>query len=124
LTIIDIKRRDGAVPTTATKPVSCCAKASPRLSDDDARRYARMMKALSDETRLKILDLVAGAGEELCACEIETFFELSQPTISHHLKILREAGIVDAEKRGPWVYYRLARGAFAGLGEICARLAC
>jgi ArsR family transcriptional regulator, arsenate/arsenite/antimonite-responsive transcriptional repressor len=45
-------------------------------------------------------------------------------SISHHLKILREAGIVDAEKRGPWVYYRLARGAFAGLGEICARLAC
>lgn len=112
------------MPTAAAKTASCCAKASPRLSEADARRYARMMKALADETRIKILDLVAGAGDDLCACEIEAFFDLSQPTISHHLKILREAGIVEAEKRGQWVYYRLARGAFAGLGEICARLAC
>lgn len=123
---IDVHRYIGysqIVPAIAKK-TTCCAKATQRLSDDDARRYVRMLKALSDETRLKILDLVAGAGEDLCACEIETFFDLSQPTISHHLRILREAGIVEAEKRGPWVYYRLARGAFAGIGEICARLAC
>lgn len=64
-----------------------------------------LLKALSDENRLGILELLLGADGELCACEIEEAFKLSQPTISHHMKVLREAGLVDGEKRGLWVYY-------------------
>ncbi len=62
-------------------------------------------KALSDETRLRILQLLGSSEKELCACDIEEQFSLTQPTISHHMKILRGAGLVSAEKRGAWVYY-------------------
>jgi ArsR family transcriptional regulator len=111
------------MPATATKTRSgCCVKASPRLDAATASRYSRVLKALADETRLRILDLVASAADDLCACEIEGFFELSQPTISHHMRILRDAGLIGAEKRGQWVYYRLADGALKSLRELCGRL--
>jgi len=101
-----------------------CSKPSPRLDAATAARYSRVLKALADETRLRILDLVASTADDLCACEIEGFFELSQPTISHHMRILRDAGLVTAEKRGQWVYYRLADGALKSLRELCGRLTC
>ena len=66
-----------------------------------------MLRALSDETRLQIATLLASADGPVCACDIEARFDLAQPTISHHLKVLREAGIVSGEKRGSWVYYVL-----------------
>ena len=97
-------------------------KASARLDAAIALGYARILKALADETRLRILDLVASAHDDLCACEIEGFFELSQPTISHHMRILRDSGLVVAAKRGQWVYYRLADGALKPLRELCRRL--
>jgi ArsR family transcriptional regulator, arsenate/arsenite/antimonite-responsive transcriptional repressor len=82
---------------------------------------AILFKALSDETRLRILELLAKSSASLCACDIEDCFSLTQPTISHHMKALREAGLVDAEKRGAWVYYTLLpRGARAL--EAAARL--
>jgi ArsR family transcriptional regulator, arsenate/arsenite/antimonite-responsive transcriptional repressor len=84
--------------------------------------YARRLKALADETRLRILDLIASAADDLCACEIEACFELSQPTISHHMRILRDAGLVVTAKRGQWVYYRIADGALKPLRELCRRL--
>jgi len=111
------------MPSAATKTrTGCCTKASPRLDAATALRYTRILKALADETRLRIIDLVASAGDDLCACEIESFFELSQPTISHHMRILRDVGVVVAEKRGQWVYYRLADGALKSLRELCGRL--
>ncbi|MBI2267283.1 MAG: winged helix-turn-helix transcriptional regulator [Armatimonadetes bacterium] len=88
----------------------CCAPLQgTRVSEKDALRYARLFKALGDETRIEIVSLLANAGKELCACEIEAHFDLSQPTISHHLKILREAGVITAERQGLWIYFKLNR---------------
>jgi ArsR family transcriptional regulator len=107
------------VLAAATKVRASRVKASPRLDAKTASGYARMLKVLGDETRLRILDLVASAGDELCACEIESFFELSQPTISHHMRILCDSGLVVAAKRGQWVYYRVAVSAVKPLRDVC-----
>ena len=79
-----------------------------------------LFKALADETRLEMLGLMAAARAELCVCDIESHFELSQPTISHHLKVLREARLVTSERRGTWVYYSLDRGTLRLLREFHA----
>jgi len=89
----------------------------------DTRPFARLFKALGDETRLEMLGLLAGAPEgELCVCDLEQHFDLSQPTISHHLKVMREAGLLSSERRGTWVYYALVREAFDGLSDFHALL--
>ena len=67
---------------------------------------ARTFKALADPARLRLLSLITSAGREVCVCDLASMFELSQPTISYHLKLLREAGLVDSERRGTWVFYR------------------
>ncbi|APR82549.1 Arsenical resistance operon repressor [Minicystis rosea] len=100
---------------------SCCtprAKLHPRAT----KPYVRLFKALGDETRLEMLGLLASAGTELCVCDIESHFELSQPTISHHLKLLREAGLVTSERRGTWVYYALDKNTLRLLPEFHALL--
>jgi ArsR family transcriptional regulator len=66
-----------------------------------------LFKAVGDETRMEIVALIAEAGEALCACDIEAHFDLSQPTISHHLKVLRKAGWLTSERQGNWIYYGL-----------------
>jgi ArsR family transcriptional regulator len=103
--------------------VACCAPVRVLArAARTARPFARLFKALGDETRLAMLALLAAAGRELCVCEIEKRVDLSQPTVSHHLKILREAGLVTAERRGTWVYYGLSRHTLARLGEFRALL--
>jgi len=92
---------------------SVCASTAKRLEIDDAARTARVLKALGDETRLAIVASLARAGCAQCVCEIEPMFNLSQPTISHHLKVLRDAELVDTERRGTWVYYSLRRETIA-----------
>ena len=89
-------------------------KLRPRLT----KPYARLFKALGDETRLEILGLLAAGGAELCVCDIEGHFELSQATISHHLKVLRDAGLVASERRGTWMFYSLARDTLDLLAEF------
>jgi ArsR family transcriptional regulator, arsenate/arsenite/antimonite-responsive transcriptional repressor len=64
-----------------------------------------MFKALGDPVRLRLLSLITSAGGEVCVCDLTAAFDLTQPTISHHLKVLREAGLVDSQRRGTWVYY-------------------
>jgi ArsR family transcriptional regulator len=98
--------------------VEACCPTLPKLRPAATTPYAKLFKALGDETRLEILGLLAAAGAEICACDIESHFELSQPTISHHLKILREAGLVTGERRGTWVYYAMDRATVARLGEF------
>lgn len=86
------------------------ASCSPRLKlrSKDLSNFTALFKALGDQTRLDILGFLAAAGDATCACEIEDHVrELSQPTISHHLRLLREAGIVTSERRGTWVYYSI-----------------
>ncbi|MFI8518824.1 ArsR/SmtB family transcription factor [Streptomyces sp. NPDC085481] len=76
------------------------------LGAEAAAGMARMFKALSDPVRLRLLSLIASyEGGEACVCDLTGPFDVSQPTISHHLKVLREAGLVDSERRGTWVYY-------------------
>lgn len=84
---------------------------------EQAEQVAPLLKALADPVRL--LSLVASrAGGEACVCDLNDAFDLSQPTISHHLKVLHEAGLVDRDKRGVWVYYRVRPRALASLGAL------
>ena len=102
------------------KDVPCCAPRAKPVRD--AKPYASLLKALADDTRLAIIGRLA-ASDELCVCEIEAHVKhLSQPTISHHLKQLREAGLVTAERRGTWIYYAIDQGAVARLREFVALL--
>lgn len=78
------------------------------LDEDQAAELARVFKALGDPVRLRLLSMIASrAGGEVCVCDLTPGFDLSQPTISHHLKLLKQAGLIDSERRGTWVYYRL-----------------
>ena len=110
-----------AVPTAAPAAASCCAPlVREPLTQDWAGDLARMFKALGDPVRLRLLSLVASsAGSEACVCDLAAPFALSQPTISHHLKVLREAGLLDCERRGTWVWYRIVP---AGLAQLAAVL--
>lgn len=89
------------------------------LDEADAVELSRMFKALSDPVRLRLLSLIASRrGDEVCVCDLTGLFDVSQPTISHHLKVLREAGLVASERRGTWVYYRVLPDALARLSSL------
>ncbi|GAA2814045.1 ArsR/SmtB family transcription factor [Kribbella solani] len=84
----------------------CCTPISVAALDPQAAgEGAAVFKALSDPIRLRLMSIIASAGEQVCVCDITPHFEVSGPTISHHLRVLREAGLVDCERRGTWVYY-------------------
>ncbi|MEV6901998.1 metalloregulator ArsR/SmtB family transcription factor [Amycolatopsis sp. NPDC051372] len=85
----------------------CCAGlTSAPLAEAEAAELARVFKALGDPVRLRLLSMIASReGGEMCVCELTPAFDLAQPTISHHLKLLRQAGLIDCERRGTWVYY-------------------
>jgi ArsR family transcriptional regulator len=84
----------------------CCGSDAPPLDADEAATLAERFRALADPTRVAIVNRLSGA-HELCVCDLTAAFDLSQPTVSHHLKILRDAGIVRSTRRGTWSYYRL-----------------
>lgn len=107
--------------TKATPKPSCCAPKA-KTPPGELSGFVALFKALADETRLEIVRLLARASGELCACELEEHFELSQPTISHHLRVLRQAGIVRGERRGTWVHYAIAPEALDALSRCCAEL--
>lgn len=90
----------------------------PTLSEDDAVVQARLLKALADPTRLRILSLLSRHEGEVCVFEIVESFTLEQPTISHHLRILRDAGLVDCRKKGLWAYYYVRRDALGRAREV------
>jgi ArsR family transcriptional regulator len=98
----------------------CCAPLSQvPLSSEQADQIAPLLKALADPVRLRLMSLVASRdGGEACVCDLNDAFDLSQPTISHHLKVLHEAGLLDREKRGVWVYYKARAEALASLGLL------
>ena len=84
----------------------CCTPISVAALDEAAAAQgAAVFKALSDPIRLRLMSIIASAGEEVCVCDITPHFNVSGPTISHHLRVLREAGLVDCQRRGTWVYY-------------------
>ena len=108
-------------PTTSQAP--CCGIAELRPEEGDHLSHAAaVLKALSDETRLRILKAISEM-RELCECNIVPAFGLSQPTISYHLKVLREAGLVRSERRGQWVYHRVNTRALLGIVRDLAEIA-
>jgi DNA-binding transcriptional ArsR family regulator len=98
----------------------CCpALGAAALGQAQAADLAAMFKALGDPVRLRLLSLIAGhPGGEACVCEISGSFDVSQPTISHHLKLLRSAGLLDCERRGTWVYYWVIPAALQQLSAV------
>jgi ArsR family transcriptional regulator, arsenate/arsenite/antimonite-responsive transcriptional repressor len=88
---------------------------TPSLSDDQAQATAQLFKALADPNRVKIVNLLATSPEPVCVCEFTEPLGLSQPMVSHHLKKLVLAGLLEREQRGTWAYYRLRHDALGGL---------
>jgi ArsR family transcriptional regulator len=110
---------------TPVQTVACCSPLMKQpLTSDQAERVAPLLKALADPVRLRLLSLVAShADGEACVCDLNDAFDLSQPTISHHLKVLHEVGLLDRTKRGVWVYYAIKPEALADLGALIGGVA-
>jgi ArsR family transcriptional regulator, arsenate/arsenite/antimonite-responsive transcriptional repressor len=107
------------LPSTPGAAVCCAPLSQQPLSPEQAEQVAPLLKALADPVRLRLMSLVAShPGGEACVCDLADAFDLSQPTISHHLKVLHDSGLLDREKRGVWVYYRAHTQALAGLGTL------
>jgi ArsR family transcriptional regulator len=100
----------------ATIPVLCCGPGTAPLDPGERESLAARFKALADPTRVAIVNRLASA-DECCVCDLNAAFDLSQPTISHHLKVLRDAGLVEASRRGTWAYYRLVPDALRELRQ-------
>ncbi|WP_438612520.1 metalloregulator ArsR/SmtB family transcription factor [Kocuria arenosa] len=108
--------------SVTTNPLACCAPlAQEPLGKERAERIASLLKALADPVRLQLMSMVLShPGGETCVCDLLPAFELSQPTISHHLKVLHEAGLLERDKRGVWVYYRTRPEAMEALVTLFA----
>jgi ArsR family transcriptional regulator, arsenate/arsenite/antimonite-responsive transcriptional repressor len=109
--------------TTTASPsdpvAACCAPlGAPSLSDDQAKATARLFKALADPHRVKIVNLLATSPDPVCVCDFTGPLGLSQPTVSHHLKKLVQAGLLEREQRGTWAYYSLNRDALGRLAGV------
>ncbi|WP_354644675.1 ArsR/SmtB family transcription factor [Kitasatospora camelliae] len=107
------------LPVLEPEAVPCCTPLTEApLSEEDSVTMAAMFKALSDPVRLRLFSRVAShEGGEACVCDIQDV-GVSQPTVSHHLKKLREAGLLTSERRGTWVYYRVAPGVLAAMAAM------
>jgi ArsR family transcriptional regulator len=116
-TFVDIRRLRMATAMAADPAtMACCAPlGSASLSDADAAATAKLFKALADPHRVKIVNLLATSPDPVCVCEFTGPLQLSQPTVSHHLKKLVQAGLLDREQRGTWAYYSLRPDALGGL---------
>ncbi|HEX6932687.1 MAG TPA: metalloregulator ArsR/SmtB family transcription factor [Streptosporangiaceae bacterium] len=101
-------------------PIECCPPLSQEpLSAEQAKQVAPLLKALADPVRLRLMSLIAShPGGEACVCDLTGAFDVSQPTISHHLKVLHQTGLLERDKRGVWVYYRARTEALASLATL------
>jgi ArsR family transcriptional regulator len=107
------------LPLAGDPLASCVPLARQPISAAQAAAMVPMLKAIADPARLRLLSLVLShEGGEACVCDLTPFFDLSQPTISHHLKVLRECGLLEREKRGTWAFYRARPEAMAALGNL------
>jgi ArsR family transcriptional regulator len=109
-----------SLEVTPVQTIACCSPlAATPLSQETAERIAPLLKALADPVRLRLMSLVAAhENGEACVCDLNDAFDLSQPTISHHLKVLHEMGLLDRSKRGTWVYYRARPEALAAVANL------
>ena len=105
---------DSAIPKL---PEVCCSPgAAPTLDEHDATELAGLLKAVADPVRLRLINIISQAGEA-CACDLPALLDRSQPTISHHLKILVEAGVLDREQRGKWAWFGVRNERLQALGD-------
>jgi len=105
-----------APKTKRPKGERCCEPvALPEVDRETASRVAALAKALADPIRVQLVDVLASNAGQVCVCELVPLFDVSQPTVSHHLKVLRDAGVVGSEKRGLWAYYYVQPGALDAL---------
>ncbi|GAA4712750.1 ArsR/SmtB family transcription factor [Phytohabitans rumicis] len=117
-----MSKQAGLSLTDLSAGAACCEPISEQtVSPETAAVLAPAFKALGDPVRLQLMSMIASApAGEICVCELTPAFTLSGPTISHHLKTLRDAGLVDAERRGTWVYYRPRPGIIRQLAALLA----
>lgn len=100
-------------------PAACCVPLDLRgMSDDDAETTATVFKALADPSRVRIVNLLVNGGEPVCVCDLTPQLDLSQPTVSFHLKKLVQAGLLEREQRGIWAYYSVNRETLARLATV------
>jgi ArsR family transcriptional regulator len=104
---------------TTLAPARCCAPlAEPTLSDRQAAATAELFKALGDPARVRLVNLIAANGGEVCMCDLIEPLGLAQPTVSHHMRKLVDSGLVEREQRGKWAYFTLNRDAVATLAAV------
>lgn len=104
---------------TNAAPPCCPSLLTGHLTPEDAVYLAAIFRVLGEPARLQMLSLIAAQpGQEVCACELVEALGLSQPTISHHLKVMYEAGLLEKERRGTWIYYRIVQARLAALKEV------
>jgi ArsR family transcriptional regulator, arsenate/arsenite/antimonite-responsive transcriptional repressor len=107
------------VNTTELAPIACCAPlGAPVLSDEEAEATAELFRALADPARVRVLNLLATSEEPVCVCNLIGPLGLSQPTVSHHLKKLVDAGLLDREQRGKWAYFSIRPDAVERLAGV------
>ena len=108
------------IELTTSEPFACCTPLTGTpLSADQAEQVAPLLKALADPVRLRLVSLIAASeGGEACVCDLNAAFDLTQATVSHHLKVLHSAGLLDRDKRGVWVYYAVHPGALAAVANL------
>ena len=110
-------------PTITTLEQPCCTPpGTPTVAEPDAETYASWFKALADPTRIRILNLLATSDEPVCVCDITDHFPLGQPTISHHLKVLRDVRFVIAERRGTFMHYSVNKDCLAEFPDAARRI--
>jgi ArsR family transcriptional regulator len=116
------------VPTTSLSPIAsgldaCCAPVTGGVLDDaTAQQLARVFKALGDPTRVRLLSLIAAAdGGQACICDLTGPVGLSQPTVSHHMKLLTDAGLISRQQRGKWAYYQVIDEALTAVARALTR---
>jgi ArsR family transcriptional regulator, arsenate/arsenite/antimonite-responsive transcriptional repressor len=108
------------LPVVETSGAACCPPlAQAPIPASEAAELAQAFKAIGDPVRLQLLSMIAShAGGEVCVCDLTPAFDLTGPTISHHLRVLREAGLIDHDRRGTWVYYRAVAAKLAALSHL------
>jgi ArsR family transcriptional regulator len=113
------KQKELPLLETEAKASCCEPLCTHSISTEDAIALAPAFKALGDPIRLQLLSQIASSSEgEMCVCDLNVGFDVSGPTISHHLKVLREAGLIENERRGTWVYYRAVRDKLSTLAQL------
>jgi ArsR family transcriptional regulator len=113
------------LPLLAADMAACCTPVTGGVLDDEtAEQLARLFKALADPTRVKLLSLIAAASDgEACVCDLVEPVRLSQPTVSHHMRQLVDAGLITREQRGKWAYYRIVNSTLASASSALAPVA-